>query len=69
MSKQWKRHVWIHWYSESNSFNIETTDTEQFLEMGQKVVIVRKDSTITLGCTQRDPCSITIKGEQWINDF
>ena len=48
----------------SNSFEIRTSGTEQFLRAGQIVVIYRKDSTITLGCTQSDPCRLTIEGEE-----
>ena len=50
--------------SRSSNFEIRTSDTFQDLEKDDNVVITRKDSSITLGCTERDPCRVTIQGEE-----
>ena len=48
----------------ANTFEIRTTDTEHFLNKNDFVVIMRKDSSITLGCSVSDPCRLTVKGEE-----
>jgi hypothetical protein len=50
--------------SSSNNFEIRTVESPKLLEQGETVVITRKDSTITLGCTEEEPCRLTIKGEE-----
>ena len=52
--------------SPGSVFRIESepTGSQKLLEKGQTVVFYRDDTTITLGCSENDPCRVTIKGEQ-----